>query len=94
LDSSCGTTFSLNAGLGPFVAFIRGYGKVGQTVGILGQGFTGTAEVSFDGTPAKFTVVSGAFIEATVPAGASSGYVKVATPDGTLKSNVAFRVIQ
>lgn len=94
LDSSCGTTFSLNAGLGPFVAFIRGYGKVGQTVGILGQGFTGTTEVSFNGTPAKFTVVSGTFIEATVPAGASSGYVKVATPDGTLKSNVAFRVIQ
>jgi uncharacterized repeat protein (TIGR03803 family) len=92
--SGGGTIYSLDMGLGPFVAFIRGYGKVGQTVGILGQGFTGTAEVSFNGTPAKFTVVSGAFIEATVPAGASSGYVKVATPDGTLKSNVAFRVIQ
>ena len=89
----CGTAFSLNMGLGPFVAFVRGGGKVGQTPGILGQGFTGTSNVSFNGISANFTVVSDTFITATVPAGATIGYVTVTTPSGTLTSNVPFQVI-
>lgn len=89
----CGTVFSLSTGLGPFVAFVRGSGKAGQTGGILGQGFTGTTNVSFNGVSANFTVVSDTFIRATVPAGAGSGYVKVATLSGILTSNVPFLVI-
>ncbi len=89
----CGTLYSLDMGLGPFVAFVRGYGKVGQTGGILGQGFTGTTGVSLNGIAASFTVVSDTFIKATVPAGATTGYVTVATPSGTLTSNVPFRVL-
>jgi uncharacterized protein (TIGR03437 family) len=81
-------------GLGPFVAFVRPYGKVGQTGGILGQGFTGTTSVSLNGTPASFTVVSDTFIKATVPPGATTGFVTVVTPTGTLTSNVPFRVLQ
>jgi uncharacterized repeat protein (TIGR03803 family) len=88
-----GTVFRLATGLGPFVAFIQNYGRVGRTVGILGQGFTGTNAVSFNGTPASFTVVSDPFIYATVPSGATSGFVTVATPTGTLTSNVPFKVI-
>jgi uncharacterized repeat protein (TIGR03803 family) len=49
-----GTVFSLDVGLGPFVAFVRNSGKVGVNVQILGQGFTGTTAVSFNGTPATF----------------------------------------
>ena len=90
----CGTAFSVDMGLGPFVAFVRAAGKVGQTGGILGQGFTGTTSVSLNGTPANFTVVSDTFISATVPAGASTGYVMVTTPSGVLTSNVPFHVIQ
>jgi len=90
----CGTVFSLDVGLGPFVAFVRPGGKVGQTGGILGQGFTGTTSVMLNGTPASFTVKSDTFIEATVPAGATTGYVTVTTPSGTLTSHVPFRVIQ
>jgi uncharacterized repeat protein (TIGR03803 family) len=89
----CGTVFSVDTGLGPFVAFVRNYGKVGQTGGILGQGFTGTTSVSLNGTPASFTVVSDTFIKATVPLGATTGFVKVVTPSGTLTSNVPFRVL-
>jgi uncharacterized repeat protein (TIGR03803 family) len=89
----CGNVFSLDVGLGPFVAFVRSYGKVGQTGGILGQGFKGTSSVSLNGTPAKFTVVSDTFIKATVPAGATTGYVTVTTPSGVLTSNVPFRVL-
>jgi len=92
--SGCGTVFSLDMGLGPFVSFVRRYGRVGQSGGILGQGFIGTVGVSFNGTPASFTVVSDTFIRATVPVGATTGYVTVATPTGTLTSNVPFRVIK
>jgi uncharacterized repeat protein (TIGR03803 family) len=93
-EYGCGTVFSLDMGLAPFVTFVRSFGKVGQTGGILGQGFTGTTSVSLNGIAASFTVVSDTFIEATVPAGATTGYVSVATPSGTLTSNVKFRVIR
>jgi uncharacterized repeat protein (TIGR03803 family) len=89
----CGTVFSLSIGLGPFVTFVRPAGKVGQTGPILGQGFTGTTSVSLNGIPASFTVVSDTYIQATVPAGAITGYAIVTTPSGTLTSNVPFRVI-
>jgi uncharacterized protein (TIGR03437 family) len=81
-------------GLSPFVAFVHGAGKVGQTSGVLGQGFTGTTSVSLNGTSANFTVVSDTFIKATVPPGATTGYVTVVTSSGTLTSNVPFRVLQ
>jgi hypothetical protein len=80
-------------GLGPFVSFVRNPAKVGQTFGILGQGFIGTKGVSLNGTPTSFTVKSRTLIEATVPPGATSGFVTVATPSGTLTSNVPFRVL-
>ncbi len=88
----CGSVFSLDMGLGPFVASMRSSGKVGQKGGILGQGFTGTTDVSLNGTPATFTVVSDTYLTATVPAGATTGFVTVATPSGTLTSNKVFRV--
>jgi len=68
-------------------------GKVGQTVEILGQGLTGTTKVSFNGTPATFKVVSDTFLTATLPSGATTGLVKVATPGGTLTSNRKFLVL-
>jgi len=94
LGEGCGTVYGLHTGLGPFVIFLRGAGKAGQMFGILGQGFTGTTNVSLNGNPANFTVVSDTFIKATVPPGATTGYVTVTTPSGTLTSNVPFRVIQ
>ena len=87
-----GTAFSLSTGLGPFVKLSRQLGRVGQSTGILGQGFTGTTGVFVNNTPATFTVVSDTYIQATVPAGATSGYVTVNTPTQTLTSNVVFHV--
>jgi uncharacterized repeat protein (TIGR03803 family) len=94
IECGCGTVYSLDMGLGPFLALVRGSGKVGQTGGILGQGFTGTTSVSLNGLPAAFTVKSDTFITATVPPGATTGFVTVVTPTGTLTSNVPFRVLQ
>ena len=67
-------------------------GKVGKTVGILGQGFKGTTAVSFNGTAADFKVVSSSYLTATVPDGATTGFVTVTTPGGPLTSNKKFRV--
>jgi uncharacterized repeat protein (TIGR03803 family) len=88
-----GTVYSLDVGLAPFVSFVISSGKVGQTVGILGQGFTDTTSVSFNGTPAVYKVVCDTYLTATVPPGATTGFVTVVTPSGTLTSNVPFRVL-
>jgi len=87
-----GVLFSLDVGLGPFVRFLPEARQVGHTVEILGQGFTGTTAVSFSGTPATFTVSSDTYLTATVPEGATSGFLTVTTPGGTLKSNKKFLV--
>jgi uncharacterized repeat protein (TIGR03803 family) len=87
-----GTVFSLSTGLGPFVTFLPAARPVGGLVEILGQGFTGATRVSFTGTSASFTVESDIYLTATVPAGATTGSVTVATPSGTLTSNKIFRV--
>jgi len=95
LYDGCGTVYSIDMGLGPFISFSpHSYGKKGQTEGILGQGLTGSTSVSFNGAPATFTVVSDTYIKATVPAGATTGYVTVTTPSGTLTSNVPFQVLK
>jgi uncharacterized repeat protein (TIGR03803 family) len=89
-----GTVFSLSTGLGPFVETQTDSGAVGAAVTILGTGLTGATKVTFNGTSATFTVVSGTEITTAVPAGATTGPVQVATLGGsTLSSNVPFRVL-
>jgi len=89
-----GTVYKLSMGLGPFVKLVQPAGRIGETGGIIGQGLTGTTDVSINGLHASFTVVSDTYIRAIVPAGATSGFVTVQTPSGILKSNVPFYVIQ
>ncbi len=89
----CGGIFSLDIGLGPFVRPVTYSGKVGTTVEILGQGFNrSTTTVAFNGTAATRTVVSGNYLTAKVPAGATNGYVTVTTSGVTLKSDKTFVV--
>jgi uncharacterized repeat protein (TIGR03803 family) len=91
--STCGTVFSLDFGLAPFVSLVLPAGKVGDTAEILGQGFTGTTGVTFNGLPASsFQVVSDTYLTVVVPAGAGTGPVVVTTQSGTLKSNKNFRI--
>jgi uncharacterized repeat protein (TIGR03803 family) len=90
----CGVFYSWNSpGLKPFVALLPYSGKVGNTIEFLGQGFTSSSTASFNGTTASRTVVSGTYLTATVPSGATTGYVTVTTSGVTLKSNKIFRVI-
>jgi hypothetical protein len=67
-------------------------GPVGTTVTISGTNFTGATVVAFNGTSATFTVNSATSIQATVPAGATTGPISVTTPGGTATSAGAFTV--
>ncbi len=92
-NENWGTFYSLNVSLKPFVSLVSTSAKVGKTIEILGQSFKGTTAVSFNGTAATFKVVSGTYLTAIVPKGATTGFVTVTTPGGKLKSNKKFRVI-
>jgi hypothetical protein len=87
-----GTIYEFSNHLSPLVETVPIAGSVGQSIIILGNGLTGTTSVTFNGTPATFSVVSDTEITATVPAAAQSGTVSVVTPSGTLHSNPAFRI--
>jgi uncharacterized repeat protein (TIGR03803 family) len=90
--AGCGAVFSLSMGLLPFVQANPALGKAGKVIDILGNSLTGATSVTFNGTAALFTVEADTYIEATIPAGATSGTIQVTTPSGTLSSNVAFQV--
>ncbi len=80
--------------LKPFVGVLPSVGTIGTKVGILGQGFTGTTGVSFNGASASFTVMSDTFLTlVTVPSAATTGIVTVVTPGSTLTSNKIFIVL-
>jgi uncharacterized repeat protein (TIGR03803 family) len=88
-----GTIYRLSTGVAPFARTVPTAGRVGAGVKILGNDLTGATSVSFNGTAAVFSVVSGAQITTTVPSGATTGPVQVVTPTATLTSNVAFDVL-
>lgn len=88
-----GTFFSFDLGLPPFVTYLPTYGRPGAVVRILGQGFTDTTQVFFNGTPAiSPVVVYPTYLKATVPDGATTGPITVTTSTGTLTSNKVFVV--
>ncbi len=87
-----GAFYSFDAGLAPFISFMPRARRVGHGVKILGQGFTGATAVSFNGTQASLVVVSDTFLKTRVPNGATSGFLTVKTPSGTLTSNRTFLV--
>lgn len=88
----CGVIYSFDMGLGPFITTQPTFGKTGASVIIRGTNLTGASKVSFNGTAAKFNLMSGSAIKAVVPAGAKTGTVEVVTPGGTLSSNLPFSV--
>ncbi len=83
-------SFDGNDGDGPYAGVV---GALEANVVILGNNLVGTTSVTFNGTPATFTVVSASEITTTVPIGATTGPVVVTTLGGALTSNVNFRII-
>jgi len=68
-------------------------GKVGASVTISGTNFIGTSGVTFNGKAATFTVRSTNSITATVPAGATTGPIKVTNAGGSATSTAVFTVV-
>jgi uncharacterized repeat protein (TIGR03803 family) len=90
-----GSLYSLDMGLGPFVALVRYTGRIGQSVQILGQGLTGSTGVAINGLAAtSFKVFSNTYMTAVIPAGATTGPVVVTTGTGKLTSNHNLRIVQ
>jgi uncharacterized repeat protein (TIGR03803 family) len=85
--------YSFAVGLKAFTKLEIWSAKVGATVGILGEGFSGATAVSFDGIPAQFKNTSDTYMTATVPAGALTGKLAVTTFTGSLKSDRSFLVV-
>jgi len=88
-----GTIYSLSVGMAPFVRLLQNSGKVGAKIAVLGSNLTGASAVSFNGTSATFTVVSAGEVSATVPAGATSGAIKVTAAATILSSSTTFKVL-
>jgi len=89
----CGTVFTLNIGAKPFITLSSTSGKVASQVGIFGQGFSSSSVVKFNGVQAtKITLSGTTYITATVPTGATSGYVTVTTGSTTLTSTQKYTV--
>ena len=87
-----GTVYSLNMGLAPFVNTPLFSGKEGQSVLLLGTNLKGTTDVSFNGTPAEFKILSNTHMTATIPKGATTGAIKVFTTKAVLQSRKDFVV--
>jgi hypothetical protein len=68
-------------------------GPLGTSVTINGSGLTGATSVTFNSVSASFTLTSDTAIQATVPAGATTGPVSVTTPGGTATSANNFSVV-
>jgi uncharacterized repeat protein (TIGR03803 family) len=88
-----GTIYQLSVGLPPFVQTVPSFGRAGTQIIILGNGLSSVTALSFNGSPASFSVVSDTEIAVTVPTGATTGPVKVRTVGGTLKSSTLFQVL-
>lgn len=92
-SEACGVFYSLNVKLPAFVRLLSNSGRVGSKVQMLGQGFSSASVVKFNGVKASTVAVSGTtFLTATVPTGASDGYVTITTGATTLKSSQLFVV--
>ena len=85
-----GSFFSLVDGQSPFISLTAASGKVGSQIGILGQGFSSSSVVKFNGVAASKKLAGSTFLTAIVPAGASSGFVTVTTSSTTLTSRQKF----
>src|SRR5450755_2310709 len=85
--------YSLNESLSAFASLVSTSGRVGSKIGILGQGFSASSVVKFNGVKATTVTRTGTtFLLATVPAGATNGFVTVTTGATTLTSSRKFVV--
>jgi uncharacterized repeat protein (TIGR03803 family) len=89
-----GAIYSLDNGMPPFVAqYLHYSGKVGATVGLLGQGFSNATGVKFGAGPGAFVAASDTYMTVTVSTGAMTGKVTVLEPGGNLTTPQTYKVL-
>lgn len=91
LDEST-DTFSVVGPLPTITGFTPTAGPVGTQVTISGANLTTATKVEFNGQTAITVTVSGANLIATVPAGASTGPIRITNPVGQVTSGGNFTV--
>ena len=85
--------FSLISAQAPEVySFTPEVGSTGTPVSITGSNLVNVSEVRFGGAAAEFTRVSNTELQATVPAGATTGAIVVTSPSGTAVSGGVFYI--
>ena len=82
------SSFAVQSGGGPTLSsFTPNTGWVGTSVTLNGANFTGTTEVSFNGTPAtNFSLSGDTRLYVNVPSGATSGSIRVVNTKGQVGS--------
>ncbi|WP_287131373.1 FG-GAP-like repeat-containing protein [Candidatus Cyanaurora vandensis] len=85
--------FNITVPRAALTSFAPTSGTMGTTVFLTGRNFTTTTAVTFNGTPAPFTVLSATQLQAIVPVGATTGPLTVTNPSGTGPSDSPFVVI-
>jgi uncharacterized repeat protein (TIGR03803 family) len=74
------------------LGFVPSSGPVGTKVTIGLGPYLGATSVKFNGTSATFKVPGSEFITTTVPTGATTGFISVTTPGGSITSKQKFTV--
>lgn len=96
-QATSASPFTVIVSLGPpptIFSFTPPTGEAGAEVFITGQNIANAGLVQFGGvTAASFRVVSPTIIAAIVPAGATSGSVRITTPNGVATSVAVFRFV-
>src|SRR5207249_3403570 len=88
------TNFTATSTAPPVISYFSPLsGPVGAYINLYGANFTGTTAVSYNGTPvASFEGISDTMLETIVPAGATSGPIKVTNTAGSVTSSTNFTV--
>lgn len=85
-------SFAAPDDLAPAIYSLSAYsGGLGSGLTIIGANFGTATSVTFNGTPANYSIVNPAIITTFVPAGATTGPIVVTNPDG-MASSVSFLV--
>jgi hypothetical protein len=87
------TVFTVVLAPPALTSFSPSAGPVGTTVTLVGTNLGGATQVTFNGVPAAFVVVSPLQLTAAVPPGATTGSILVTTPSGSAASAMPFTVL-
>lgn len=92
-NTEVSATFEVSDSATPTItSFSPTSGAPNTLVTINGTNLSGATTVKFNGTSASFNVVSATKVQATVPAGATTGKITIATPNGVATSPTDFVV--